>query len=125
MKTFPNPALQGGKVVGKFSESDDVLTFTVDIPANGSYDLIFNSMGYGGDKTNKVSIDGEYVGTGRVLYIRPGIYQLEAKAQDLIISNGQNYRCTYEYVATVNIANPTVDVKVVRNETSRAIGLGQ
>ncbi len=63
LENISESGASGGKVVGKFSESDDVLTFTVDIPANGSYDLIFNSMGYGGDKTNKVSIDGEYVGT--------------------------------------------------------------
>ncbi|MBQ4534322.1 MAG: beta-mannosidase, partial [Ruminococcus sp.] len=63
LENISESGASGGKVVGKFAESDDVLTFTVDIPANGSYDLIFNSMGYGGDKTNKVSIDGEYVGT--------------------------------------------------------------
>jgi len=63
LENISESGASGGTVVGKFSESDDVLTFTVDIPANGSYDLIFNSMGYGGDKTNKVSIDGEYVGT--------------------------------------------------------------
>lgn len=63
LETISESGASGGQVVGKFSESDDVLTFTVEIPSDGSYDLIFNSMGYGGDKTNKVSIDGEYIGT--------------------------------------------------------------
>jgi len=63
LESISETGASGGQVVGKFSESEDVLTFSVEIPANGSYDLIFNSMGYGGDKTNKVSIDGEYIGT--------------------------------------------------------------
>lgn len=63
LESFSEAGASGGKAVGKFSESNDVMTFSVEIPANGTYDLIFNSMGYGGDKTNKVSIDGEYVGT--------------------------------------------------------------
>lgn len=63
LENISEAGASGGQVVGKFSESDDVLTFSVEIPANGSYDLIFHSMGYGGDKTNKVSIDGEYIGT--------------------------------------------------------------
>lgn len=63
LESFSEAGASGGKAVGKFSESGDVLTFNVEIPANGTYDLIFNSMGYGGDKTNKVSIDGEYIGT--------------------------------------------------------------
>lgn len=63
LETISESGASGGQVVGKFSESDDVLTFTVEIPSDGSYDLFFHSMGYGGDKTNKVSIDGEYIGT--------------------------------------------------------------
>lgn len=63
LESISEAKASGGKVVGKFAESDDVMTFKVEIPADGTYDLIFNSMGYGGDKTNKVSIDGEYIGT--------------------------------------------------------------
>ena len=63
LETISESGASGGQVVGKFSESDDVLTFTVEIPSDGSYDLFFHSMGYGGDKTNKISIDGEYIGT--------------------------------------------------------------
>lgn len=63
LESFSEVGASGGKVVGKFSESNDVMTFNVDIPTSGTYDLIINSMGYGGDKTNKISIDGEYVGS--------------------------------------------------------------
>ncbi len=63
LESFAEADASGGKAVGKFAESDDVMTFSVEIPSDGTYDLVFNSMGYGGDKTNKVSIDGEYVGT--------------------------------------------------------------
>ena len=63
LESISEAKASGGKVVGKFAESDDVMTFKVEIPADGTYDLVFNSMGYGGDKTNKVSIDGEYIGT--------------------------------------------------------------
>lgn len=63
LESFSEVGASGGKVVGKFSESNDVMTFNVDIPTSGTYDLIINSIGYGGDKTNKISIDGEYVGS--------------------------------------------------------------
>ncbi len=63
LECISESSASGGKVVGKFANSDDVITFTVNIPADGAYDLIINSMGYGGDKTNKISIDGTYVGT--------------------------------------------------------------
>ncbi len=63
LESISEASASGGKIVGKFSESGDELTFNVEIPADGAYDLVFNSMGYGGDKTNKVSIDGTYAGT--------------------------------------------------------------
>lgn len=63
LESMSESSASGGKVVGKFSESGDELAFNVDIPTSGTYDLVFNSMGYGGDKTNKVSIDGAAVGT--------------------------------------------------------------
>lgn len=39
------------------------MSFTVDIPSSGTYDIIINSMGYGGDKTNNIKVDGTFVGT--------------------------------------------------------------
>ena len=53
LESISEASASGGKIVGKFSESGDELTFNVEIPADGAYDLVFNSMGYGGDKTNK------------------------------------------------------------------------
>ncbi len=53
----------GGKAVGSFGNSSDTLTFTVDIPTGGSYKLILNAMGLGGEKENNILIDGTPAGT--------------------------------------------------------------
>ncbi len=53
----------GGKAVGNFGDSSDILTFTVDIPTGGSYKLILNAMGLGGEKENNILVDGTPAGT--------------------------------------------------------------
>ena len=63
LQTISESVASGGTVVGKFSGDEDTLTFQVEIPSAGAYDLIINAMGYGGNKTNKISIDGEYAGS--------------------------------------------------------------
>ena len=63
MNTIDETTASGRKVVGNFAQDTDTLTFTVDIPADGTYDLIITSKGYGGEKTNNIIIDGNFVGT--------------------------------------------------------------
>lgn len=63
LESFTESGASGNKAVGKFSESTDEMSFTVDIPSSGTYDIIINSMGYGGDKTNNIKVDGTFVGT--------------------------------------------------------------
>lgn len=53
----------GGKAVGKFADDPDTVTFSVDVPADGTYQLLVTAKGIGGSKTNNVSVDGESVGT--------------------------------------------------------------
>ncbi len=63
MNTIDEATASGGKVAGNFADETDTLTFTVDIPADGTYDLIITSKGYGGGKTNNIVIDGNFAGT--------------------------------------------------------------
>ena len=52
----------GFKAAGRFENSDDTVTFTISVPADGVYDLIFTSKGIGGSKLNNVIVDGENLG---------------------------------------------------------------
>ena len=63
INTIDDTTASGGKVVGNFAEENDSLTFTVDIPSDGTYDLVITSKGYGGGKTNNIVIDGNFIGT--------------------------------------------------------------
>ena len=49
----------GGKVVGRFENPTDTVTFTITVPADGVYDLTFVSKGIGGGKYNNVLVDGQ------------------------------------------------------------------
>jgi mannan endo-1,4-beta-mannosidase len=56
-----------GSYLEGLENDDDYFLFTVDIPADGFYDLNFISVGIGGAKANWVSVNGEqlgYVSTG-------------------------------------------------------------
>ena len=57
-----NSACSGGKMVEKFESDRDVIEFTVDIPANGMYDLTFCSAGIGSYKENNILLDGGGIG---------------------------------------------------------------
>lgn len=46
-----------------FESPADSCTFTVEIPASGSYDITIASAGMGGEKTNGIEVDGETVGS--------------------------------------------------------------
>lgn len=63
LKSFDESDASGGKVIGNFSEDTDSITFTVDIPSDGSYNIIITSKGIGGNKSNNVLIDGNFTGT--------------------------------------------------------------
>ena len=63
MKAIEESGLSGGKAAGNFAEDTDSLKFTVEIPADGTYNIVINSKGYGGGKTNNIVIDGAFAGT--------------------------------------------------------------
>lgn len=46
-----------------FESAGDSCSFTVDVPAGGSYDIIVVSAGIGGEKTNHIGVDGQIVGS--------------------------------------------------------------
>ncbi len=60
--TIDNENASGGLVVGNLSDSSDKIDFSITVPTDGIYDLTFCSMGIGGDKTNNIHIDGNFIG---------------------------------------------------------------
>ncbi|MDR2532244.1 MAG: beta-mannosidase [Oscillospiraceae bacterium] len=60
---FGNVRLTSGGYLEGFEQDDDYCVFTVEIPADGFYDLNFVSAGIGGSKENHVSVNGERLGT--------------------------------------------------------------
>ncbi len=52
----------GGRAVGNFAEDNDNVTFTIEVPAAGSYCLTLTARGLGGDKYNEVLVDGDTAG---------------------------------------------------------------
>ena len=53
----------GWKAVGTFENSDDSVTFTITVPADGTYDLLLTCKGIGGSKINNLLVDGQQQGT--------------------------------------------------------------
>ncbi len=62
-KVVDDTSASGGKAVGSFSGDSDTVSFNIEVPANGVYQLIFKSKGLGGDKENNVVVDGTPIGT--------------------------------------------------------------
>ena len=52
----------GGKAVEKLANDWEKIELTVDIPADGMYDIIVHAYGHASDKTNTITIDGKSVG---------------------------------------------------------------
>ena len=50
------------KAVGRFEASDDKLEITIDVPANGVYDLTIHCKSTGGSKMNCLLVDGQQQG---------------------------------------------------------------
>ena len=63
LQSYDEADVSGGKVIGNFADDTDVITFTVEIPTDGFYNIIVTSKGIGGDKVNNVLIDGDFTGT--------------------------------------------------------------
>ncbi|MDR2558974.1 MAG: beta-mannosidase, partial [Oscillospiraceae bacterium] len=59
---FGNMRISAGEYLEGLEQSDDYCVFTVDIPADGFYDLNFISVGIGGTKENFVTVNGERLG---------------------------------------------------------------
>ena len=55
----------GGKVVGRFEGPTDTVAFTINVPADGVYNLTFTCKGIGGGKYNNALVDGQDVGQFR------------------------------------------------------------
>ncbi len=55
-------AASGSRAVGNFADDADNVTFTIEVPAAGSYCLTLTAKGLGGDKYNEVLVDGDNIG---------------------------------------------------------------
>lgn len=61
----------GWKSVGTFEDSADSVTFIIDVPADGVYDMTLTCKGIGGSKINNLLVDGQQQGTfecGSIMY---------------------------------------------------------
>lgn len=57
-----NSSCSGGKAVERFENDSDYISFTIDIPVSGAYDITFVSSGIGSYKENNAYIDGSHIG---------------------------------------------------------------
>ena len=53
----------GWKAVGTFEKPEDTVTFTITVPADGTYDMFLTCKGIGGSKINNLLVDGVQQGT--------------------------------------------------------------
>ena len=86
LKASADAKASGWKVVGTFQGSDDTLTFIVNIPEDGSYDLILTCKGIGGGKTNNVLVDGQQVGQ----FSCTGVIYEEAALKGVLLTAGEH-----------------------------------
>lgn len=63
IKSYDDADASGGKAAGIFDDDADSLIFKVEIPADGSYDIMITSKGMGGYKSNNILIDGSQAGS--------------------------------------------------------------
>jgi len=76
----------GWKSVGTFEKADDSLSFTVDVPSDGVYDITVTCIGIGGSKINNLLVDGQHQGTfecGAVMYT-------DAPVKGVLLTAGQH-----------------------------------
>ena len=76
----------GWKAVGTFANPDDAITFTIDIPSDGVYDLILTAKGIGGSKINNLLVDGQQQGTfecGSIMFT-------DAPVRGVLLTAGQH-----------------------------------
>lgn len=83
MKTDISGYTGEGYLAG-FESADDSCSFTVEIPAGGSYDITVVSAGIGGEKTNRIGVDGEVVGS----FVTPTEEFSEAVLQRIYLDAG-------------------------------------
>ncbi|MBQ8160723.1 MAG: beta-mannosidase [Clostridia bacterium] len=62
LRVIQDPLAAGGQALGQFEGQNDTVTFEVEIPGDGLYDLTFRSRGIGGEKVNIVLVDGQEAG---------------------------------------------------------------
>ncbi|MDE5936925.1 MAG: beta-mannosidase, partial [Ruminococcus sp.] len=63
IKSYDDADASGGKAAGIFDSDADYITFEIEVPAEGSYDLVITSKGIGGSKSNDILVDGSHAGS--------------------------------------------------------------
>ncbi len=86
-------SFSGGKAVENFGNDSDYIVFSVEIPADGMYDITFVSSGIGSYKENNVIIDGTPVG----------------------IFTSENEKLTESVVPSVNLSKGSHEIKITKS----------
>ena len=76
----------GWKAVGTFEKPEDTVTFTITVPADGTYDMFLTWKGIGGSKINNLLVDGQHQGTfecGSMMYT-------DAPVRGVLLTAGQH-----------------------------------
>jgi mannan endo-1,4-beta-mannosidase len=84
--------VSGEAYVKGFENDGDSCTFTVNAPEDGFYNLIFKQQGISGEKTNFVSLDGEYIGSITV----DGVMLRETPLERIYLSKGSHQVSVYK-----------------------------
>ena len=94
--------VSGEAYVKGFENDGDSCTFTVNAPEDGFYNLIFKQQGISGEKTNFVSLDGEYIGSITV----DGVMLRETPFERVYLSKGSHK------VSVYNVLNFSVSILI-------------
>jgi len=85
-KIITEAAASGWKTVGQFENTEDIIEFTITVPADGMYDLSLTSKGIGGSKINNVLVDGQQIGT---FESTPAVYSA-ADVKGVLLTAGEH-----------------------------------
>ncbi len=62
LSVVSSSACSGGAAVERFENDSDYITFSIEIPVSGAYDITFVASGIGSYKENNAYIDGTHIG---------------------------------------------------------------
>ena len=93
LSVVSNSACSGGKAVERFENDSDYISFSIDIPVSGAYDLTFVSSGIGSYKENNAYIDGTHIG----------------------MFSSESEKLTYSVIPTVSLSKGTHELRIKKS----------